>query len=140
MRYCNYIFIVFFILFSTSLVAKNYRPNCPKEIKSIQHVHISTQKWETLTDLPNNFLSGIAFYSGHPKELADLKPKYINKKSAKWAFSKKEMIYIVCQYNKTGIKLTQPLPKRTTECVVHFNPTVVGDNGYIPKTITCTKT
>jgi hypothetical protein len=127
------------ILVSTIAQAKIYTPNCPKEIKSIEHVNVSQNDWETIADIPHNFLSGISFYSGHPKDMASLKPHFINKKTAKWTFSKKQTIYIACQYNQTGIKLTQPLPKNTTECTVHFNPTVMGNNGFIPETIRCVK-
>ena len=119
--------------------AKIYTPNCPKEIKSIEHIQTSPNDWETVSDIPHNYLSGVSFYSGHPKEMAGLKPKSINKKNAKWTFSPKESIYIVCQYNQTGIKLTKPLPKKTTQCTINFDQTMVGDNGFLPKEIKCTR-
>lgn len=139
MNFWKFIVALYFIIFSTILQAKIYTPNCPKEIKSIEHINNSQNDWETISSIPNNFLSGVSFYSGHPKEMGSLKPNFINKNNAKWTFSSKEAIYIVCQYNQTGIKLTQPLSKKTTQCTVTFNPQIMGDNGFLPEKINCIK-
>ncbi|CEG56212.1 STY0301 family protein [Legionella fallonii] len=124
---------------STGLQAKNYTPNCPKQINRIEHINIAPNNWETISDIPNNFLSGISFYSGHPKEGASLKPYSITKKMAKWRFSSKEKIFIVCEYHQTGIKLTQPLAAKTTRCTINYNQYVRSDNGFLPKKIWCVK-
>lgn len=131
--------VISHIACSQPLWAQVYIPNCPKEISKIEHIQTSENDWETISDIPHNFLSGISFYSGHPKEGASLKPHVTNKNTSKWRFSPKNTIYIVCQYNQTGIKLTQPLPKKTVQCTVKYNEYIKGDNGFIPQKINCSK-
>ncbi|KTD75285.1 hypothetical protein Lwal_3326 [Legionella waltersii] len=128
--------ILFF--FVDQLYAGSYKPQCPKEINALEHIQTSVKGWETLKGIKNNFLSSISFYSGHPKQQASLKPNSINSKQAKWSFSPNETIYILCQYNKSGIELTQQLRPKTKNCTVLFNPHVQGDQGYLPKEIQCT--
>ncbi len=127
------------IVFSTLAQAKLYTPNCPKQINRIEHINTAQDNWETIPSIPNNFLSSVSFYSGHPKEGASLKPRSLHKKMAKWTFSRKEMIYIVCEYNQTGIKLTQPLAKKTSQCTVHYNHNVKSNDGFLPEKIQCTQ-
>ena len=140
MNYWKLVTSLYFIIFSTFVQgAKLYTPNCPKQINRIEHINIAHDHWETIPSIPNNFLSGVSFYSGHPKEGASLKPNSIHKKMAKWTFSRKEMIYIVCEYNQTGIKLTQPLAKNTSQCTISYNHLVQSTNGFLPEKIQCTK-
>lgn len=127
------------IIDTAALYAKSYIPNCPKQINRIEHINVAPNNWETIADIPNNFLSSISFYYGHPKEGASLRPNSANKKMAKWRFSSKQKIYIVCEYHQTGIKLTQPLALKTTECTINYNLNVKGNNGFLPKSISCVK-
>ena len=139
MNYWKLISILCLIVSSATLQARNYTPNCPKQINRIEHINVAPNDWETIADIPNNFLSGISFYSGHPKEGASLAPNSANKKMAKWRFSRKQKIYIVCEYHQTGIKLTQPLAPKTTECTINYNLNIQGSNGFLPKKIWCIK-
>ncbi|MCL9682671.1 STY0301 family protein [Legionella maioricensis] len=139
MNYWKLVTSLYFIFFSIMVQAKIYTPNCPKQINRIEHINTAHDNWETISSIPNNFLSGVSFYSGHPKEGASLKPNSINKKVSKWTFSRKQRIYIVCEYNQTGIKLTQPLAKKTSQCTISYNPLVQSTNGFLPEKIQCTQ-
>ncbi|BCA94815.1 hypothetical protein TUM19329_11760 [Legionella antarctica] len=129
---------LFFIIFSTFVQAKLYTLACPKQINRTEHINNSQDNWETLPDIPNNFLNGVSFYSGHPKKGVSLRPNSIKKNMAKWTFSGKETIYIVCEYNQTGIKLAQPLAKKTSQCTVDYNPYLKTNDGFLPEKIQCT--
>jgi hypothetical protein len=69
--------------------------------------------------------------------MASLKPEFANKKQAKWEFSSQELIYLVCHYNHSGIKLTQQLPEKTIKCQVTYNQSLMGSNGFLPEKIQC---
>lgn len=138
MNYSHYILLSFLLILINPLYAITYKPQCPKEINALENIQTSPEGWETLKGIKNNFLSNITFYSGHPSQQASLTPNSINSKKATWSFSPNDTIYIVCQYNKSGLELTQQLRRKTKHCIVQFDPSVRTDQWYLPKDIQCT--
>lgn len=129
----------YFISFSALLHAEIYIAHCPDTIKTIEHINETPKGWEVFQDTENNYLSTVSFYSGHPDKMASLKPEFANKKQAKWEFSSQELIYLVCHYNHSSIKLTQQLPEKTIKCTVAYNLNLMGSNGFLPEKIQCDK-
>ncbi|KTD51340.1 STY0301 family protein [Legionella quateirensis] len=125
--------------FSALLRAEIYQPQCPEVIKTSEQIKEIPKGWETIRGTEHNYLSSISFYSDHPDKMASLKPDFANQKKAKWEFSPQELIYLVCHYNQSGIELTQPLPIKTIKCTVTYNQNLMGDRGFLPKNIECTK-
>ncbi|WP_298626885.1 STY0301 family protein [uncultured Legionella sp.] len=130
---------LFFLGFSALLRAEIYIAHCPDTISTVEHIKETPKGWEVLNTSENNYLSTVSFYSDHPDKMASLKPEFSNKKQAKWEFSPQELIYLVCHYNHSAIKLTQPLPAKTVKCSVIYNQNLMGNNGFLPEKIECTK-
>ncbi|WED44479.1 STY0301 family protein [Legionella cardiaca] len=114
-------------------------PACPAKINVKENLTSLPTDWELLPATSNHFLVAISIYSGHPDELASLKPDFISKKKAKWSFSANESVYIVCEYNKTSIRLTSRLPANLSSCEVNFDPSTRSESGFLPKQVNCYK-
>lgn len=134
------ILVAFYFLSCSSIIhAGAYIARCPETIKTIEQIKEPPKGWESLQATENNYLSTVSFYSGHPDKMTSLKPEFATKKQARWEFSSQELIYLVCHYNHSGIKLTQPLPEKTIKCSVTYNLNLLGSNGFLPEHIKCDK-
>lgn len=137
MNYWKTITGLYLLGFSVLIHAESYSPQCPPEISTLDQIINAPSGWEPLIEPSKNFLNGVTFYSGHPKENVSLKPEFINKKNSQWKFSPQDSIYLVCHYNNSQIDLTQQLKKNTTICTVKYNEFVKGGLGFLPKSIIC---
>lgn len=139
MIYWKFLISLTLIGCSAMVRAELYQPQCPQEIKTTERINEIPKGWETIKGIEHNYWSNISFYSDHPDKMASLKPDFANQKKAKWVFSPQELIYLVCHYNKSSIELTRPLPKKTTQCTITYNPNLMGDRGFLPEKIVCMK-
>lgn len=126
-----------FIISPSIFAAVPFLATCPNEIQTSQKLTSPQANWEVIEAEPHHFLDSVAFYSGHPKEMANLKPDLMNNKEAKWSFSPEQPTYLVCQYSQTLIQLAQALPAKIKQCTVSFDQNVKGEKGFIPKKISC---
>jgi len=134
-------FRIFFIpliyfLFHSLAFANSYAVHCPNKIEVKQIISTLPSGWRSMNADSNHFLSNITLHSGNPEEMASLKPES-SKNVAKWTFSAKDEIYIVCGYNQTNIQLTQRLYEHTIYCQVKFDSSHMGPQGPIPQQIEC---
>ncbi|WP_019216727.1 STY0301 family protein [Legionella tunisiensis] len=120
-----------------ALATTVFSPSCPKEIDAMETLMNTYPGWSQIVSKGSYYLNSIAFYAGDPKDLANLKPDIANRKMAKWSFSPKDTIYIVCAYNQTAIQLAQALPAKITRCEITFDQTIMSEGGFIPKKVTC---
>ncbi|CDZ79108.1 hypothetical protein BN59_03425 [Legionella massiliensis] len=126
-----------FIIAPSIFAAASIFPTCPNEIQTSQKLTSPQANWEIIVAEPHHFLNSVAFYSGHPKEMANLKPDLMNNKEAKWTFSPEHPTYLVCEYSQTLIQLAQALPTEIKQCTVSYDQNIKGEKGFIPKKISC---
>lgn len=110
---------------------------CPLKITTTQQLTGDYPGWASFRNEVIHFTEGVSFYSGPPEEQAVLKPDSSAQGKARWTFSAKDTIYIVCEYNQTMIHLSRKLPPNTTTCEVRYDQSIHGANGPIPTTIIC---
>jgi hypothetical protein len=73
-----------------------------------------------------HYLAGAGFSTGHPSELATLKPdndesvRATRPYTLRWSFYGGERHYISCRYDDTTVEMTQALPEKTKQCRVHY--------------------
>lgn len=128
-----------FMIFSALIRAELYIARCPETIKTTEHIKETPKGWEVIEGAENNYLNTVSFYSDHPDKMASLKPEFSSKKKAVWEFSPQELVYMVCHYNHSGIRLTQSLPPQTIKCSVSYDLNLMGSNGFLPEKIECDK-
>lgn len=115
------------LLFSTFLIRSAFAAKfpCPKELGTKQSAVGSKKNWSNFQDSQNpNQLKTVEFYSGHPKQLAQLAPD--NKDTQEnpfWTFVPKDEIWQVCVYQDTRVKLIKKLGKGLKRCDVTLNKT-----------------
>ncbi|KTD52469.1 hypothetical protein Lrub_0101 [Legionella rubrilucens] len=112
-------------------------PACLPTIDVTQALKKTYQGWDAFVPAATYFLDGISFYSGKPDELALLKPDINNSRRAKWTFSPKDAVYMLCEYNQTIIALTKKLPPNLTDCEVTYQNQVMGSKGPLPGRVIC---
>lgn len=122
---------------SLSCLAHGTNVSCPLNVTTTQQLTGDYVGWKPFSDDAAHFVDGVSFYSGDPAEHAVLKPDSFVKEKATWHFVAGEIIYMVCHYNQTIIRLSKALPAYTTQCQVSYNLSISGANGPIPTHITC---
>ncbi|WP_083191020.1 STY0301 family protein [Legionella jamestowniensis] len=133
----RYVLIGLILTSSSPLALANEISFCPKNIEVSEQLVKLPPKWESFATHSVHFLNAISIYSGHPRELASLKPAIRSKEKSTWFFSLDDTIYIVCEYRDTGIQLTQKLPAKMRYCDVFYDLTAQGGRGFIPTHIKC---
>ncbi len=114
---------------------------CPKEITTKQSIENAPAGWTAATDKTPQILAGITFFDGPPEQEASLVyDSYTKSKTvdvAMWRFDRSAHIWLSCSYHATAVRLSKPLPDKTTECRVTYSREVhVDGNGEI-KSISC---
>jgi hypothetical protein len=91
---------------------------CPGSAIVDERVEPPPAPWEALAGPRVRRVERVAFYSGHPREGASLRPNLGTEDGAVWRFSKAEPegIWMGCLYNETPTMLVQRLPPETIEC------------------------
>ena len=119
-----------FVIFCISCFATlpSLAAECPAQLKTQQSLEATPAGWEPWIDAVNSRhgLESVAFYSGHPKELASLVPtnEDASDQDPVWDFDAKEQIWQACRYRDTKVQLIQKLPKGTVHCRVVRQPNV----------------
>jgi len=106
---------------------------CPKVFPAVQAS--TDREWQSLEasdgqiiqarGLPMK-LSGMALYSGHPRERASLVPDDDKRmkgtgRTASWKFQGEH--WVGCNYANSGHMLIRPLPVTATACEMHYQVT-----------------
>lgn len=120
-----------------SLAKQIIIPICPKSIVVSERLNKLPNGWQSFPVAADNFLTAISLYSEHPKEQANLKPDFINKSTAKWTVSPDDVLYVMCEYHQTAVRLIKRLPAKITSCEVSYNQEVMSDRGPIPEQFKC---
>jgi hypothetical protein len=108
--------------------------NCPRKIDTIEKVSKAYRGWRVYEFKSPHYLERISLYSGKPEDMASLKPDSINRARAIWHLSSNETTYVVCEYNETNFRLTQPLPLHTSQCTLHYDAEYPN---YTPASLIC---
>lgn len=137
MSYCKRSILICIFGLSISCTSHSTNVSCPLKVTTTQQLVGDYVGWKPFSDDAAHFVDGVSFYSGNPAEKAVLKPDSFVKDKATWRFATGEIIYMVCHYNQTIIRLSQALPAYTTQCQVSYNLSVNGANGPIPTHISC---
>lgn len=132
-------FIFFAIFFSNAVFAADtFEIHCPQQFKIEQKLLTQPTHWQSQFAEPTYYVTGLTFYSGHPKDQASLKPDTIDQKQAVWTFSAADQIYIACEYHQTTIQFIQALPPKTTKCQVSYDQNArSGEGNLLPTQIIC---
>jgi hypothetical protein len=114
---------------------------CPKEITTKQVSENTPPGWTAAQDKTPQILAGITFFDGPPEQEASLVyDTYTKSKAADvavWHFAPTSHIWISCGYHSTAVKLSKPLPAKTTECRVTYSREVHLDGNGEIKAISC---
>lgn len=144
MRIRNFVIsmvLIYLLTILPAFAAKQWQIKCPSQIQVNQSASTTYSGWRTLQPTANHYLNGVMFYSGKPEEMASLKPEKMTQTQSTWIFSPTDQIYIVCEYDKTSLQLTQLLPGKVTECTVRYDASIRGSHGeFIPDQIQCKST
>jgi hypothetical protein len=115
---------------------------CPAEIRTGQELKSDAKDWDVFIDTANERhpLSGVSYYDGPPRELAQLAPDRSDKRGDSWTFPAREKgrsIWQVCRYSDTSIQLSRKIPDRIKTCRVSFQKGVTVDGRPAPAAVVC---
>lgn len=82
----RYVLIGLILTSSSPLALANEISFCPKNIEVSEQLVKLPPKWESFATHSVHFLNAISIYSGHPRELASLKPAIRSKEKSTWFF------------------------------------------------------
>ncbi len=101
--------------------------NCPIWLSTNQDTIAIPHSWQALVTEEKSRLNKVAFYDGHPKDLAQLKPSSDKEfkifRIATWQFfysKKSDRYWISCLYHETHIRLVKTIPFGTKVCKVTY--------------------
>lgn len=96
--------------------------SCPETIAVDAKVTESFPAWEVVQNPQGHHFTRVAFYSGHPREMASLVPDRQTESSSAWEFPGKasQNFWLACEYTNTEMMLVRQLSSGFAECEVVF--------------------
>jgi len=132
-----------FLLLTTPAQAAEVTLMCPSEIKTEQKLVDAPESWEVGEERQGKgFLESVSLFSGHPKEMAELKPDNGDDMDAKhlvWSFGKEgaKNIWLRCNYVHTRLTLARKLSEGFTSCAAEFEEGVSIAGQGVVKRVVC---
>ncbi len=122
--------IIGFALLAVSIRVSALEIVCPEKIETAQQLMKSNVGWDQFvrpidekgTEPRWSYVVGISVYSGHPREIAELKPEF-GKDSYSWTFgfpaTPELQIYMACIYLDTRLEFIKSLPLNVKKCTTN---------------------
>lgn len=113
-----------FLCVLTPLSVRALDVACPAKIVTAERLAVREVGWTGFVDSDKSQgrVIGLSIYSGHPSDMAELKPDDEMAKEQRWTFgrasSDSQPIYMVCHYDATRVKFIKALPKAIGKCSI----------------------